>query len=828
MFPSSGPSASSITPPSSSSLQVTPHPNLIPDEGYASVIAELTRDITSLRQASDVLLEEIKKKEILLDFYIQKEDLTQQRKLHIDNGVSILGSKIHPWGSSATGPPPSNLIDPTQRTFHNPMIPGSHLGSPFVDAVSVPKPPPTQDLGRTAGYSSDGPLASMQHTHTQHSHTHNHHPHSQHGSSSLARTPSSLLSQQHQIKPLIFHQFQPSGQANPPLGSHIELDAPEMLYQSLDETLRSGPLSIFSVSNLIPTQLPISADDHSYLDLSRVGHFGSSLPSPSDPSSPHPPGPGYDGYVPSPRKPDAAVWVAASVLSAQQPTSQGSSSHSESPQQTEPEPALIESSDVLESRKRKNGVEIVGRCKKCDRPLAHLHLHGYNDPNNLCSIEIVCPTCDAASAGPDGPDAPDLSNASQDSKRLKKRPKRRGSTDSSVLDCYVCKRHIAYGTIHAISLDTPSTKKFAKLGNINSDPSASSDDPDGAIFEQPTKTVVPPVGAFITDVLSKTEIICISCNKKYRLCTDCGGGGKWRTGKWRPVEMFMKGRKTCSLQHGRVGNIPADSNLCILPAQSSPDSPFVTRDIIEMYENTILNTLGTPAILENCVHFPTYASIQNRIKELISEIRQQLDDPVSHDKIRYLITWTGHMNKARKLKRGSSSALLNSADAGSGGDGGRSSGSPQTAASVAVGAVTERRILCFQILTVCLKNQCAEVSLGEDLRSDPTYSNFHRVTMYQLLQYALRDLASRNLPPIKYVWLPTRSSATYYGPWLNALLKVGFIPCEEFIEARRAEGIHLEPEWFVDASLPPSIAPQFRSYVIKIEDYLVPSDKDPK
>ncbi|KAJ3161736.1 hypothetical protein HDU86_006506 [Geranomyces michiganensis] len=48
------------------------------------------------------------------------------------------------------------------------------------------------------------------------------------------------------------------------------------------------------------------------------------------------------------------------------------------------------------------------------------------------------------------------------------------------------------------------------------------------------------------------EIHCKPCRAKYALCCSCGGGGKFRTGKWRPIQMFPGGRATCSLSHIRL------------------------------------------------------------------------------------------------------------------------------------------------------------------------------------------------------------------------------------------------------------------------------------
>ncbi|KAJ3094452.1 hypothetical protein HDU97_008039 [Phlyctochytrium planicorne] len=49
-----------------------------------------------------------------------------------------------------------------------------------------------------------------------------------------------------------------------------------------------------------------------------------------------------------------------------------------------------------------------------------------------------------------------------------------------------------------------------------------------------------------------SEPICANC---VYFCTQCGGGGTFRTGKWRPRQLFEDGRKTCRLSHDRMGAI---------------------------------------------------------------------------------------------------------------------------------------------------------------------------------------------------------------------------------------------------------------------------------
>ncbi|KAJ3097421.1 hypothetical protein HDU96_000386 [Phlyctochytrium bullatum] len=54
---------------------------------------------------------------------------------------------------------------------------------------------------------------------------------------------------------------------------------------------------------------------------------------------------------------------------------------------------------------------------------------------------------------------------------------------------------------------------------------------------------------------ASVEPVCDACVRNFNFCTQCGGGGKFRTGRWRPRQLFEASRKTCSLSHARMGAI---------------------------------------------------------------------------------------------------------------------------------------------------------------------------------------------------------------------------------------------------------------------------------
>ena len=52
------------------------------------------------------------------------------------------------------------------------------------------------------------------------------------------------------------------------------------------------------------------------------------------------------------------------------------------------------------------------------------------------------------------------------------------------------------------------------------------------------------------------ELVCVKCESQFSWCSQCGGGSKYRTGKWRPKKLFLPGRKTCKLRSVRLAGTP--------------------------------------------------------------------------------------------------------------------------------------------------------------------------------------------------------------------------------------------------------------------------------
>ncbi|GAA5823192.1 hypothetical protein JCM3770_004308 [Rhodotorula araucariae] len=97
------------------------------------------------------------------------------------------------------------------------------------------------------------------------------------------------------------------------------------------------------------------------------------------------------------------------------------------------------------------------------------------------------------------------------------------------------------------------------------------------------------------------EVLCAHCESRYTRCSDCGGGGGSKgVGRWRCSQMFPPGRKTCMLQHTRVGTVnEMDYDVWRISSISAAQLPEVVELCKELYYTNLLGTLGVPDMLES-------------------------------------------------------------------------------------------------------------------------------------------------------------------------------------------------------------------------------------
>ncbi|KAJ3032989.1 hypothetical protein HDV00_006872 [Rhizophlyctis rosea] len=272
-------------------------------------------------------------------------------------------------------------------------------------------------------------------------------------------------------------------------------------------------------------------------------------------------------------------------------------------------------------------VEEDAICSRCTRFLGVLLLHTSSSATSPTqspttqpyTVNIVCATCDPAAC------AAAVSAGSQVGGLVPGSKKRgmgsRGEGDSVV--CEVCKKVNGVGGVRVI-------ERWKGWGDIG--PSG------GGIYPPPLPHYLPhggplPGTATGTPILSDTEpdfgveFVCQSCRTKYALCTECGGGGKYRTGKWRPVGLFLPGRRTCRLPHVRIGSSTVTFKSFTLPDALSSTPVIrggILRDIGKHVPAMYYHRLAVPEVMEipppNSLS--TWEELEERVRVRCERLRE--------------------------------------------------------------------------------------------------------------------------------------------------------------------------------------------------------------
>ncbi|KAJ3211987.1 hypothetical protein HDU67_004132 [Dinochytrium kinnereticum] len=111
------------------------------------------------------------------------------------------------------------------------------------------------------------------------------------------------------------------------------------------------------------------------------------------------------------------------------------------------------------------------------------------------------------------------------------------------------------------------------------------------------------------------ETICPACRSKYSFCTECGGGGRYRTGKWRPQELFSSGRRTCSLSHIRIGTAPLEFEVLALPEEVGDGADSIIEECREVFEDCYYAASGVPEMMEKPTTSLTFDDVKKSVTE---------------------------------------------------------------------------------------------------------------------------------------------------------------------------------------------------------------------
>ncbi|KAJ3297516.1 hypothetical protein HK104_000418, partial [Borealophlyctis nickersoniae] len=290
--------------------------------------------------------------------------------------------------------------------------------------------------------------------------------------------------------------------------------------------------------------------------------------------------------------------------------------------------------------KRKKNVELTGTCIRCGVVLAIFNLRGAKAVLEAANvvIEMACVDCDAilnspgAAAGtggavaggsgsgggaasntPGSGDSPSSPNVGDPLGAGAGHPinvgpsglaKKKRSRHEKV-DCEVCKRAVGAGRVRC------------------ADENAEAD--------------------------FTVEVVCQRCKGRFGFCTECGGGGKYRTGKYRPVELFPANRKTCLLSHVRIGKSGLEYQVY--------SGGEVSRDSLHwygrIYMDAFLSLYATPRVMEEVACFNTFSLVRHFLRDAWQATMQELLTPPSEKSIWYAAgSW---INSPQRKKKGSKS-----------------------------------------------------------------------------------------------------------------------------------------------------------------------------
>ncbi|KAJ3311833.1 hypothetical protein HDV04_003573 [Boothiomyces sp. JEL0838] len=141
----------------------------------------------------------------------------------------------------------------------------------------------------------------------------------------------------------------------------------------------------------------------------------------------------------------------------------------------------------------------------------------------------------------------------------------------------------------------------------------------------------------------KVEFVCGDCGVKYMFCSECGGGGKQRTGKWRPRELFEQGRRTCSLPHIRVGT----AELHYKVIRASELTSDILQGIQDVFFDCLLSLYCVPSVMSSN-RYSSFETIKREIERLwVTSVLDVLTNNVLNGRKYVTVAWIHkrHRNK---------------------------------------------------------------------------------------------------------------------------------------------------------------------------------------
>ncbi|KAJ3410679.1 hypothetical protein HDV05_003502, partial [Chytridiales sp. JEL 0842] len=265
-------------------------------------------------------------------------------------------------------------------------------------------------------------------------------------------------------------------------------------------------------------------------------------------------------------------------------------------------------------------------CTTCRSPLGQVLVHHWSrtaDVLQKCGARMWCFEC-AAQGGctnPVGEDekGPFLENSEKrammgesvkasetaEKKRGKRHrillaPQIHPETNQGLVECLTCKARFAVGCVWV--------EEFPRLHDGSGVFESNTESPND--WEECLKRA----GKW-GDV--GVEMLCEGCEAQFAFCTECGGGGRFRTGKWRPKELFSPQRRTCSLSHVRLGNVSSHSITVWNFKEDELRSQLVVlmEECKEVYFDCLWGVVGVPEVIATSPPPSTFPALQAYLQQ---------------------------------------------------------------------------------------------------------------------------------------------------------------------------------------------------------------------
>ncbi|GAA5920283.1 hypothetical protein JCM6882_006535 [Rhodosporidiobolus microsporus] len=156
-------------------------------------------------------------------------------------------------------------------------------------------------------------------------------------------------------------------------------------------------------------------------------------------------------------------------------------------------------------------------------------------------------------------------------------------------------------------------------------------------------------------VTATAEVVCAHCDERYVRCSDCGGGGAGKgVGRWRCKELFVDGRKTCLLLHGRPPPVTTmEFDVHLIPSLPAVQLDSIIRTCRTFFFRTAFLTAAIPELIEGpspiARSFDELENVAVDLWSVFEDVIRGGDDQGTYETKRYLaFYWAPPPSQSKK------------------------------------------------------------------------------------------------------------------------------------------------------------------------------------